>query len=138
MICHWVGCLPERFAQVSCILSLMLETVHFQVLINPHFFSYHVVFSPCYVDKDSDLEMAAKRITWGKFANAGQVWCDHMNIGMLSFFTRSLVHVCKYIATYHLQCAVHLAGRELQWCCRSHRFVSSLSFFCFFCFFCFF
>lgn len=28
--------------------------------------------SPCYVDKDSDLEMAAKRITWGKFANAGQ------------------------------------------------------------------
>lgn len=83
--CHWVGCLPERFAQVSCILSLMLETVHFLFLINPHFFSYHV-FSPCYVDKDSDLEMAAKRITWGKFANAGQVWCDHMNIGKLPFY----------------------------------------------------
>lgn len=28
--------------------------------------------SPCYVDKDSDLEVAAKRIAWGKFANAGQ------------------------------------------------------------------
>ncbi|XP_020612659.1 fatty aldehyde dehydrogenase-like [Orbicella faveolata] len=28
--------------------------------------------SPCYIDKDSDLEMVAKRIAWGKFANAGQ------------------------------------------------------------------
>jgi len=28
--------------------------------------------SPCYIDKDSDLETAAKRIAWGKFANAGQ------------------------------------------------------------------
>lgn len=30
-------------------------------------------FSPCYVDKDCDLELVAKRISWGKFANAGQV-----------------------------------------------------------------
>ena len=79
----WV--LARKVCPGSCILSLMLETVHFLFLINPHFLSYHVVFSPCYVDKDSDLEMAAKRITWGKFANAGQVWCDHMNIGKLSF-----------------------------------------------------
>ncbi|KAJ7372496.1 Aldehyde dehydrogenase 3 member B1 [Desmophyllum pertusum] len=28
--------------------------------------------SPCYIDKDSDLEMVTKRISWGKFANAGQ------------------------------------------------------------------
>ncbi|XP_077867118.1 aldehyde dehydrogenase family 3 member A2-like [Saccoglossus kowalevskii] len=28
--------------------------------------------SPCFVDKNSDLTVAANRITWGKFANAGQ------------------------------------------------------------------
>lgn len=28
--------------------------------------------SPCYVDKDCDLEIVAKRVSWGKFANAGQ------------------------------------------------------------------
>ena len=28
--------------------------------------------SPCIVDKDSDIKLAAKRITWGKFINAGQ------------------------------------------------------------------
>lgn len=28
--------------------------------------------SPCIVDKDADLTVAAKRITWGKFTNAGQ------------------------------------------------------------------
>lgn len=28
--------------------------------------------SPCIVDKDTNIEMAAKRIAWGKFLNAGQ------------------------------------------------------------------
>ncbi|MFH0856584.1 MAG: aldehyde dehydrogenase family protein, partial [bacterium] len=28
--------------------------------------------SPCIIDKDVDVEKAAKRITWGKFLNAGQ------------------------------------------------------------------
>lgn len=28
--------------------------------------------SPCIVDKDADLEIASKRITWGKYLNAGQ------------------------------------------------------------------
>jgi aldehyde dehydrogenase (NAD+) len=28
--------------------------------------------SPCIVDKDADTKVAAKRITWGKFTNAGQ------------------------------------------------------------------
>lgn len=28
--------------------------------------------SPCIVDKDADLKLAAKRIVWGKFVNAGQ------------------------------------------------------------------
>jgi aldehyde dehydrogenase (NAD+) len=28
--------------------------------------------SPCIVDMDSDIKLAAKRITWGKFLNAGQ------------------------------------------------------------------
>ena len=28
--------------------------------------------SPCIVDKDADVELAAKRIAWGKFLNAGQ------------------------------------------------------------------
>lgn len=40
------------------------------LLINSHHFN---IFSPCYIDKDSDLEVVAKRIAWGKFANAGQV-----------------------------------------------------------------
>ena len=29
-------------------------------------------FSPVYVDKDSDLNLVARRIVWGRFANAGQ------------------------------------------------------------------
>lgn len=29
--------------------------------------------SPCFVDEDVNLEIAAKRITWGKFMNAGQI-----------------------------------------------------------------
>jgi aldehyde dehydrogenase (NAD+) len=28
--------------------------------------------SPCVIDKEADLKVAAKRITWGKFTNAGQ------------------------------------------------------------------
>ncbi|KAM6184863.1 aldehyde dehydrogenase, dimeric NADP-preferring [Rhynchocyon petersi] len=28
--------------------------------------------SPCYVDKDCDLDIACRRITWGKFMNSGQ------------------------------------------------------------------
>ncbi|XP_020664757.3 aldehyde dehydrogenase, dimeric NADP-preferring [Pogona vitticeps] len=28
--------------------------------------------SPCYIDKDCDLEVACRRLTWGKFVNAGQ------------------------------------------------------------------
>ncbi|XP_048120911.1 aldehyde dehydrogenase, dimeric NADP-preferring-like isoform X2 [Alosa alosa] len=28
--------------------------------------------SPCYIDKDCDLSIACRRITWGKFANCGQ------------------------------------------------------------------
>nr|DBA33464.1 TPA: hypothetical protein GDO54_001145 [Pyxicephalus adspersus] len=28
--------------------------------------------SPCYIDKDCDIDIAARRITWGKFINCGQ------------------------------------------------------------------
>lgn len=28
--------------------------------------------SPCYIDKDCDIDIAARRITWGKFMNCGQ------------------------------------------------------------------
>ncbi|KAM8975457.1 aldehyde dehydrogenase family 3 member A2-like [Pelodytes ibericus] len=28
--------------------------------------------SPCYIDKDSDIDIASRRITWGKFVNCGQ------------------------------------------------------------------
>ncbi|XP_063312670.1 aldehyde dehydrogenase family 3 member A2 isoform X1 [Pelobates fuscus] len=28
--------------------------------------------SPCYIDKDCDIDIASRRITWGKFANCGQ------------------------------------------------------------------
>lgn len=38
-----------------------------------HLFPFFSITSPCYVDKDSDLEVAAKRIAYGKFTNAGQV-----------------------------------------------------------------
>ncbi|XP_036623745.1 aldehyde dehydrogenase, dimeric NADP-preferring-like [Trichosurus vulpecula] len=29
--------------------------------------------SPCYIDKDCDLDVACRRITWGKFMNSGQI-----------------------------------------------------------------
>ncbi|XP_016402855.1 fatty aldehyde dehydrogenase-like, partial [Sinocyclocheilus rhinocerous] len=28
--------------------------------------------SPCYIDKNCDIAVACRRITWGKFANCGQ------------------------------------------------------------------
>lgn len=28
--------------------------------------------SPCYIDKDCDIDIAARRVTWGKFVNCGQ------------------------------------------------------------------
>ncbi|XP_077168625.1 aldehyde dehydrogenase, dimeric NADP-preferring-like isoform X1 [Paroedura picta] len=28
--------------------------------------------SPCYIDKDCDIEMACRRVTWGKYMNCGQ------------------------------------------------------------------
>ena len=31
-----------------------------------------VLYSPVYVDRKSDLSLVARRITWGKFLNAGQ------------------------------------------------------------------
>lgn len=30
------------------------------------------IFSPAFVDKNSDLNTVARRIVWGKFANTGQ------------------------------------------------------------------
>lgn len=30
--------------------------------------------SPCIVDKDADLDLAAQRIMWGTFINSGQTW----------------------------------------------------------------
>ncbi|MCH4228676.1 MAG: aldehyde dehydrogenase family protein [Bacilli bacterium] len=38
--------------------------------------------SPCIVDKDADIDLAAKRIIWGKFLNAGQtcVAPDHIYV----------------------------------------------------------
>ncbi|XP_043860806.1 aldehyde dehydrogenase, dimeric NADP-preferring [Dromiciops gliroides] len=29
--------------------------------------------SPCYIDKDCDLDIACRRITWGKYMNSGQI-----------------------------------------------------------------
>jgi aldehyde dehydrogenase (NAD+) len=31
--------------------------------------------SPCIVDETANLKLAAKRIVWGKFLNAGQTCC---------------------------------------------------------------
>ncbi|XP_075706567.1 aldehyde dehydrogenase family 3 member A2 isoform X2 [Rhinoderma darwinii] len=46
--------------------------------------------SPCYIDKDCDIDIASRRITWGKFVNCGQtciapdyVLCDKSIQGKL-------------------------------------------------------
>lgn len=33
---------------------------------------FYVCFSPVYVDENSDLNLVARRVTWGKLVNAGQ------------------------------------------------------------------
>ena len=35
-------------------------------------YMYVCLFSPVYVDSTSDLELVARRLMWGKFANCGQ------------------------------------------------------------------
>lgn len=52
--------------------------------------------SPCIVDKDADIDMASKRIVWGKFFNAGQtciapdyIFADHeIKIELLKGLTK--------------------------------------------------
>lgn len=57
--------------------------------------------SPCVVMKDADIELAAKRITWGKYLNAGQtcVAPDHIYVDKAikdQFISRVIEYIQKY------------------------------------------
>lgn len=41
-------------------------------LKNAYLYVFYVCFSPVYVDENSDLNLVARRVTWGKLVNAGQ------------------------------------------------------------------
>ena len=69
---------------LTVFLLCELDQSVFSLTQFPLLFNY-IVFSPCYIDQDSDLEMVAKRVAWGKFSNAGQVRCYQAVImGVLS------------------------------------------------------
>lgn len=57
--------------------------------------------SPCIVDKSADISLAAKRITWGKYLNAGQTCvapdyiCVHKDIKQ-NFINKCLEYIDKY------------------------------------------
>ncbi|NCA96601.1 MAG: aldehyde dehydrogenase [Bacteroidia bacterium] len=58
--------------------------------------------SPCVVMKDADIELAAKRITWGKYLNAGQtcVAPDHIYVDK-AIKDQFISRVIKYIQKYY-------------------------------------
>jgi aldehyde dehydrogenase (NAD+) len=58
--------------------------------------------SPCIVDETADLELAAKRIVWGKFINAGQtcVAPDYLVVHY-SIKERLLEKIKEYIVTFY-------------------------------------
>ncbi len=58
--------------------------------------------SPCIVDKDADINLAAKRIVWGKFLNAGQtcVAPDHILV-QEEVKDEFIKHVKKYIKEFY-------------------------------------
>lgn len=58
--------------------------------------------SPCIVDKDSNLDIAAKRIVWGKFLNAGQT-CIAPDYLMVHDSVKSELFDCmiKYIKQFY-------------------------------------
>ncbi|PKP31264.1 MAG: aldehyde dehydrogenase family protein [Bacteroidetes bacterium HGW-Bacteroidetes-16] len=55
--------------------------------------------SPCIVDRDVDIELAARRIAWGKFLNAGQTCIapDYLMVheAIAEKFLEALVHAIK-------------------------------------------
>lgn len=57
--------------------------------------------SPCIVDKDADIKLAAKRITWGKFLNAGQtcVAPDYLLVHK-SVKAQLLIEITRYIKEF--------------------------------------
>lgn len=58
--------------------------------------------SPCIVDEDADIDLAAKRITWGKYLNAGQtcVAPDHIFVHK-SVKEQFVENVKKYIKEFY-------------------------------------
>lgn len=57
--------------------------------------------SPCIVDKDADVKLSAKRITWGKFLNAGQtcVAPDYILVHK-SIKEKLLIEITSYIKEF--------------------------------------
>jgi acyl-CoA reductase-like NAD-dependent aldehyde dehydrogenase len=61
-ICHWIGAwMWKRFALMRQVQKF---PCHLTVLMSS--------FSPVYIDNTVDLNIAVKRILWGKCINAGQ------------------------------------------------------------------
>lgn len=58
--------------------------------------------SPCIVDKEADIDLAAKRITWGKFLNAGMTCVAPDYIYVHKDIHDAFVHsVIKYIKQFY-------------------------------------
>lgn len=51
--------------------------------------------SPCFVDKDADVDIAAKKIVWAKFLNAGQTCVAPDYIMVHSEIKEAFVEACK-------------------------------------------
>ncbi|CAH2222502.1 fatty aldehyde dehydrogenase isoform X1 [Pelobates cultripes] len=70
--------------------------------------------SPCYIDKDCDIDIASRRITWGKFANCGQtciapdyILCDKSIQGRLVEKIKETINVCeKYWHLARVHCII--------------------------------
>lgn len=67
--------------------------------------------SPCIIDKDTDIEIAAKRVAWGKALNAGQTCIapDYLLIheDVQEKFLKRLVKEWRHLLTKHPEKATH-------------------------------
>jgi aldehyde dehydrogenase (NAD+) len=58
--------------------------------------------SPCFVDKDADVDLSAKKIVWAKFLNAGQTCVAPDYVLVHSEIKEAFVEACKkWIATFY-------------------------------------
>lgn len=67
--------------------------------------------SPCIIDKDTDIEIAAKRVAWGKVLNAGQTCIapDYLMVheDVKDKFLRRLTKEWQHLLTKHPEKATH-------------------------------